>query len=330
MSDLAKWSVHGPVHTLRTEHAERQFTLVRFHPGGRVGEIEYHNPDTSVFRTSYAYDQADRMRELQSGMDGGPITRNIHSYDESGRLTGIVSVDPDGTESESETYTYNQDGKRTKVCIIPKQEPNVCYGIDCSEQSHDANGAPVDEVLFYDTDHRLVTRVIFTRDIAGRLVSEEMKLGEQSFPNLEKAVENAPPAAREAALAAFAEMFGPQKALSKTTYTYDEKGRIVERSLRMGELGGHRTTYRYDDRDNPIEKTTEHTSHNMQIDEAGNLRPTKDTSQTQHWRFEHTYDAQGNWTEQVVFSRVEPNPNFERSNAVHREITYYDGDPASA
>jgi YD repeat-containing protein len=331
MSDLAKWSVQGPVHTLRTEHEAPHFTLVRFHPDGRIDEIEYHNRDASVSRSSYTYDAAGRIQETRFGMDGGAITRNIYSYDESGRLTRIVTVDPEGREREPETYSYSQDGKRTRVSFIPKQEPNAGYGIDCSGFASDETGAPLDEVLLYDDDHRLVNRLTYKRDSAGRLVNDEMHAGEQGpFPNLEKALENASPAAREALMAMLADVFGPHKVLSSRTYTYDGKGRLVERRLRMGELGGHRTTHRYDDRDNLIEETTEHTSHDMQFDEAGKISPTKDISRTQHLRFEHTYDAHGNWTEQVVFSRLEPNPNFERSNAVRRVITYYDGDPTSA
>ena len=36
-------------------------------------------------------------------------------------------------------------------------------------------------------------------------------------------------------------------------------------------------------------------------------------------RIEYRYDAQGNWTERVVWCRWESNPNFERSNVERRE-----------
>jgi hypothetical protein len=63
----------------------------------------------------------------------------------------------------------------------------------------------------------------------------------------------------------------------------------------------------------------------MQFDDAGNSRPTKEISHTQNTRFEYTYDAGGNWTEKVLWSRLEPNPNFQLSNMERREITYYAG-----
>jgi hypothetical protein len=48
-----------------------------------------------------------------------------------------------------------------------------------------------------------------------------------------------------------------------------------------------------------------------------------DRVNVQYNRFEYRYDAQGNWTERVVSYRLEPNPDFQRSNVERREITYY-------
>jgi hypothetical protein len=323
MSDLAKWNVHGPVQTLRTESAEwdrsrqqwqeaRQFTLVRFHPDGRIGESERHNSNGSISRSSYSYDAAGRMQEARFGMNSEPISKRLHFYDEQGRPSRVVSVDRDGTERASEVYSYGQDGKTTKVYFMPKREPETgSVGIDVTSFS----GGGVDEVLLYDADHRLLTHLVFTRDSTGRLMKEEVRLSEQApFPNLEKELENAPPGIREAMLAAF---------LSTTTYAYDGQGRLVERRMRMGQLGGHSTMYRYDDHDNSIEETTEDTSREMRMDKDGNFHSTKENSNVQTFRFDYTYDARGNWTEKVVWSGLESNPNFERSNVERRAITYY-------
>jgi len=348
MNDLAKWNVHGPVQTLRTEHVEwdlsleqwkvpEYFGLVRFHPEGRISESESHNRDGSVSRSTYVYDTAGRMQELQFGMNGVPTGKNIYSHDESGRLLRIVNVEQDGTQRESEACSYSPDGKMIKVNFVPKRAPNLgsAYGIVCTEQSYTADGAPIvttrydigarpDEALIYDDDRRLLMRVIFTRDSSGRLASEEMHRGEPiPFPDGLKELEHAPEGAREAVAAAFAKVFGAQAVMSSTTYSYDARGRLAERSMRRGEFGGHRTTYRYDDRDRLIEESNETTSRRMQMNEQGNLSPTKETSNVQHFRFEYEYDVQGNWTERVAWIRTEPNPNFERSNAVRREVTYY-------
>ncbi len=339
MSDLAKWDVHGAVRTLRTEHVEwdltleqwkaaEYFGLVRFDADGRIVESESHNRDGSIYECRYIYDAGGRLQEVQSESRSGPAGQSIYGYDESGRLLRIANVDADGTEHESETYSYGPDGKTTKIYFVPKLAPNVgfAYAIDTTEQSYSATGARTmpEEALFYDGDHRLLRRVTFTRDSAGHLISEDSYLGEAlPFPDGVKELENAPEEVREAATAAFASLFGAGKVISSTTYSYDEKGRRVERRLRMSELGDHRVTYVYDDRDRVIEETCEDTSRRMQLGEEGNLQTVEETSHTQHLRFEYREDAQGNWTEKIVWIRQEPNPNFERSNATRRVITYY-------
>jgi uncharacterized protein RhaS with RHS repeats len=327
MTGLAAWNVQGPVHSLRTEFAEwdltleqwqpaQSYSIVRFRPDGALGESEHHNPDGTTSRSSSIYDAAGRIQETRFSMNDGPAGKSLYFYDERGRLTRMVGVDPDGTEREVEAYTYGQDGKRTKIYFVPNHLANsFMYSIEGTVQSygapgaltnttlHDDGGRP-DEVLFHDADQRLLRRVVLMRDGTGRLITEEMHLGEESpFPAI---------------------LFGPNSVLSSTSYAYDAKGRILERRTRMGELGEHRTTFRYDDRDNPAEETNEDMSREMQIDEAGVLHTAKETSSVQHVRFEYMYDPQGNWLERVVWSRLEPNPNFERSNITRREITYYD------
>ena len=216
-------------------------------------------------------------------------------------------------------------------------EPNTGFGysIEGTEHSYGATDATTittryddrgqpDEVLFSDEGHRVLRRVVFTRDGAGLLLKEEMHLdAEIPFLDTEKQLQNMPPDERDRAAAAFAKLFGPNHVMSSTTYAYDAKGRLLGRHSHMGGLGDDRTTFRYDDRDNPIEQTTEHTTREMNVDEEGRLQTTKEDSPTQTARFEYAYDAQGNWTEQVVWSRLEPNPNFQRLNVSRREITYY-------
>jgi len=348
MTDLANWKARGPVHTLRTEFAEwdlsleqwqatRHRNLVRFHPDGRISESEAYNPDGSIARSSYVYDAAGRIQETRFEVNGAVTSKGVYCYREDGRLARIISMDQAGIERESESYSYSEDGKKTKVYFIPKQDPNVLfgYGIEGTTHSYGAPGAATvttrydergqpHEVLFHDDGQRLLRRVIFTRDSTGRLIREEMHFGEQTpFPGMEKDLENASAADRERALAMIANLFGPNKVMSSTTYAYDAKGRLVERRTCTGQLADRRSTFRYDDHDNPIAEASEDSSREMQTDEKGNLHPTKESSHKQNVRFEYRYDAQGNWTERIVWSRWESNPNFERSNIERRDITYY-------
>ena len=148
MTALAEWNVHGDVRSIRTEFAEwdltleqwraaQYFTLVRFRPNGSVGESEHHNPDGTISRSSFTYDTAGRMQEARFGMNAGPVSKSLYFYDERGRLTRVVGVDPDGTEREAETYSYGQDGKKTKVYFVPKQVANAfMYAIEGTVQSY--------------------------------------------------------------------------------------------------------------------------------------------------------------------------------------------------
>ena len=120
-----------------------------------------------------------------------------------------------------------------------------------------------------------------------------------------------------------AKVFGPSRSFSRTTYSYDEHGLPVERATEMGLLGGERSAFRYDAHGNPIEESTAQEDREFEADEQGELHVTKERSHTQHTRFQYQYDKQGNWTERVVWGRLEPNPNFERRNVERREITYH-------
>jgi hypothetical protein len=340
MNDLAKWKVHGPVQALRAEFAEwdpgmeqwqppRGYSLVRFLPNGRTDEAESHDPDGSISRLSYFYGAIGQIAEMQFRINGGPISRSVYSYDDFGRIIRVVAIDPDGTERESEAYQYSQDGKKTKICFVPKLEPNVgiAFATAGAEQPHGFlaigatgynEGGQPDQILFHDAEHRLLRRITLKRDIAGRLVSEEASLGEQmSLLAMQPELENMPPKTREAVAAMFANLF------HVSTYAYDHKGRLLERCVRTGDIGEHRATFRYDDRDNKIEQTIEDISREMRIDEEGKPELAQERSHRQLLRLEYKYDAQGNWTERVVWSRLEPQPDFQPSNVERREIAYY-------
>ncbi len=341
MPDLSRWNVRGPVETLRTESAEwdlateawnapRAFNMIRFRPDGRISETEYHNPDGSIFRTINLYDEAGRIRESRFHSNDTITGKQIWFYDDSGRPVRLTDVDQEGVERESALYSYDANGHQTKIVFLPKLEPNT--GIDYSsfaETSYAAPGAATvttvcDQVLFHDENHRLRQRLAITRDAEGRVVKEEMRLaGQITFPGMPAELENASPEAHQAAVHIFQKLFGPDKPMMSTTYVYDQSGRRIERHMRMSDFGDHRTTFHYDDRDNAIEETSVDTTRGMQIDSEGNLRSAKETSQTQLFRLAYKYDAHGNWTERVVWSRLEPNPKFQRSNIERRQFTYH-------
>jgi hypothetical protein len=324
MSDLARWDVHGRVETLRKEWAEwdqakydwqpsTRRTSVQFRPDSQVIRIEAFNPDGSVARTACVYNEAGQILETSLQMNDGPVSRIASSYDDAGRIIGTVNIDEKGISSESEIYSYDPSGRKTKIHFPPKMSGNVGYSVDSEGGAalFGANSAPTmttvyddhnraSEVTVHDAVHRLLRRMTLTHDSAGRLLNQEVQAG--TTPVF-------PPEDRESMEAALAATFGPNNILVTVTNTYDEKGRRVERAMTMGTLGGDRTAFRFDDHDNPVEEISEHS------DIEG---PNK-----QHSRSIYKYDAEGNWTEREVGTVVEPGNGYQRSSMEHRQITYY-------
>lgn len=331
MSDLAKWKVHGPVATLRTEHAAwdlareewqpaRGLVITSFRRDGSVSASNFHNPDGSIVHTRWVYDDAGLLMESNFQLNDGPIERRtVYFYDDAGRHVRTVEVVHDGTPADSESCTYDAAGRKTMVRFLGAIGRKVSgYGVEGSEQAFPAPGATTmttsydeaglpSKVVFQDANGNLITQVVFARDGAGRLLSEEARLGGGAL--FSEILEKAPPEQRERTAALIQKAWGDWS----TTYAYDAQGRRVERVRRSGTLGEERTTYRYEDRDDPVEETTENRNREAGLDENGTVQYTPDKVSVTHGRFESVYDAQGNWTERVLSG----------SNIERRTITYH-------
>ncbi len=348
MTDLAQSDVHGPVETLRTEFAEwdpaaqvwkppQHHTLLRFRPDGKLKESEFHNPDGSIARSSYIYDEAGRLIETRFRRVGEITgTSMYYSYDTQGRPIRTESADEKGTRTELETYHYDPSGRKTKIQFMPKHEDTagVSYDIGASMMlsaaaaatmttSYDDRDQPT-EVLAHDATHNLLQRMISTYDSDGRLVKEEVRRGAgHVFPGMEDAAKSLSPEDRERMHAIVEKFFSQDNAFATTTYAYDQKGRRTDKTVRMSILSDEHTTYRFDDHDNPIEEVTEGSNRDMSLDPEGNVQSSQEDSIHQHTRYSYTYDSRGNWTERVVWIIFPPDKDFRRSNVERRQITYY-------
>jgi len=348
VSDLANWKIRGSVQTLRIEFAEwdlnqgdwklhRSSSSVIFRVDGKISKADYHNADGSVSHSNYLYDGEGRLAEIQFQINDLAPNRTLYSYDDAGRHVRTVIVNPDGSLRDSEACYYEGSARKTKVRFLDPQMPNMAYtyGVEGSEQAYGAPGATTmttvydendrpAEVLFHDARNRLLQQITIVRDDAGRLASEEMRLhGQVPFPELDKHLKSSSPGDRARVIASLAQLFGSAQTFSKTTYTYDDKGRLLERNISMLNLGGEQTTFHYDEHDNPIETICAHNSREKSIDEHGELRTIARPSHTQHFRLQYQYDARNNWTERVTWSRMEPEPDFQRSHVKRREIAYH-------
>lgn len=349
MNDLAGWKVRGPVRTLRRDLAEwdpsqggvwqapRGVTVATFRPDGQFSESEFHNPDGSIARLARVYDDGGRIIEAQSWMDDGPRTTVFYSYDARGRLTAAVDVAPDGTRREAESCRYDSAGRKTKISFLAAQQTDmaIAYGVEGTEQRYGAPGAATltvayddpelpAEASFHDANGGLVRRIVFSRDHEGHVLTEVVHFGgEKPIPNLLSHADNVPLEERARVTALLTKVFA-DRTFSSTTYAYDQKGRLLERTIRMGSLSEERTTFRYDDHHNPIDEISENHGRAMDIDDDGVVHAKEEEPRVQHARFDYQYDAHGNWTERVVWNRTGSQPDFQRSNIERRTITYYD------
>lgn len=323
--------------------APRALTVVTFRPDGQLSESEYHNPDRSVVRQARVHEDSGRLTEDQWWTNDVLTNRVLHSYDVAGRPASAVAISADGTQRETEICRYDDLGRKTKVVFLSVPDgsagscsPTSCgtfYGVEGTEVAYGAPGATTNtityddhelplEASFHDANHALVRRIVFSRDRDGRLLSEVVQFeaaGTLFGPAIE--VDNLPAEER----AQFAELmtaaFG-DRTFSMATYAYDEKGRLIERVRRMGQLSEERATFHYDDQDNPVEEVSEDLSRGMRIAD-GVVKIEDEQARVQHARFDYQYDAYGNWTERVAWQRIGPDSDYRRSNIECRTITYY-------
>ena len=353
MSDRATWKLRGAVRALRQEFAEwdplagawkapRTISTITFRRDGQVSESEFQNPDGSVARSFRLFDDAGRVVEEQWSTREVRTTVAIYAYDALGRLASKASVSPEGSRRDDERYEYDEAGRRTKTIFLPAAAApaggdGVCmhYAIEGSEQSHSVPGAATltvayddrelpAEAGFHDASGQLLRRILFSRDRDGRLLSESVQFsGDSPFPDLPLDAGKIPPEERARLATAMKAAFVNQ-VLSSTEYRYDASGRLVERTSRMGTLSEDTTTYEYAAHEHPIGQTSRSSSHGVDADEDGTVLTGDDETTIHHNRFDHQFDASGNWTERVCSWRVHLEPVFNRSNIERRTITYYD------
>jgi hypothetical protein len=353
MSDLARWELRGSVRTLRTQFAEwnpeagdwwplRNRFVATFRADGQLSEIEHHNPDGSVPREVRVYDDAGRLTEDQWWSNDVLTRRVIHTYDISGRSASAVTVDADGTKHETERCHYDENGRKTKVIFLPVPETSgatcstgscgTMYGVEGTDVAYSAPGATTSttiydehehpsEVVFHDASNALVSRVVFSTDQDGCVMSERMEFAGPGGL-LGPAIDANMPTDERASLMELLQTVFEDHTFSLATYAYDEKGRRVETVRRMGTLSEERVTVRYDDFGNPVKEIRSDANREMRMDD-GVVKTEERPSHVQHTKFEYQYDAHGNWTERIVSQRLEPNADERPSNIERRTIAYY-------
>jgi hypothetical protein len=199
VADLAKWDVHGPVASLKTEFAEwdphsgywkpaGHFTVVTFRRDGAISNKDGYNLDGSVAHWRWIYDESGRLLEIHSWMNDDSPQRSLYVYDEAGRHVRTFAVGLDVAETDVETNSYDAEGRRTKVRVFGSRAGNVSYFVEEANMtlsapgavrvviSYDHNDLPV-KVVFEDAEQNPFQQVMLRRDGAGRLVKVEIPMG---------------------------------------------------------------------------------------------------------------------------------------------------------
>jgi hypothetical protein len=111
--------------------------------------------------------------------------------------------------------------------------------------------------------------------------------------------------------------------LIATSFSYDGKGRVIERRMAMGGLAERRYLFRYDEYDNPVSQTSEERSREVGYADDGSVQMPNDQTHWSETQFTYVYDARGNWIERIVSSRQRPDAPVTRSSIERRTIEYY-------
>lgn len=342
VSGKRKYDLRGPVESVRVEVAEFKEEngqlvekpwygySISFNPEGDVSEHAHHNPDGSpVWRTVNDYSEAGELTATKSYDASGQLASDVRYIYDEGRLVAEQTFLPDGTTNTPVTYAYDAEGRKTKIETLNfDAEANLMIGIEDTNTSiaardakrietrYDAQGSAI-EVLAYNSEGALVTRVEIMRDTQGNPLEETQYLGDVvSFgPCSTDAcyVEEQAQLTEEqqAELAAeMARVFAPGAPVSVHTHSYDERGLLVESSLTMMGMQASRQTFAYDEAGNKVEEAS--------YEEDGSLQSKA--------IFTRKVDEHGNWTEEVVSSASKWDAEFGLSTPQHvtrRVITYY-------
>jgi len=277
MTEREKNGLRGPVKTCASST-----TRWSYRPDGSLAEVQHRNPDGSEWTTMNVCDEC--VVESWGRDERGRQTRTQHLE---APPAGAVGYNVEGG-------AYPAEGATTITTVYGDREQPL-------------------EILFHDADRRLVNRVEFVYDEAGRLIEETWN---QPFP------------------AAMLEKMGPEQThalralfenLWRRRHRYDAQDRRVETTMEFGSLVGQRTTVTYNEQGDPAEKVQIEHIRELSMDGEGRLIEPEQPPEERRSevRFEYQYDEHGNWTERVVSSRQKPDEAFTVTNTQRRTIVYH-------
>jgi hypothetical protein len=350
MTDRDRHRLRGPVHTMRTETTEWDaataswkppsgYQLFTFRTDGDASHTESRYGE-GTSHTAYVYDAGARLTAIESRSNSSPKTRMEFRYDDSGRPVETTLIGPDGTRQQAETFTYDRNGRKTRVQYrgfggLPDDVDHESQGWQrfvphgsepmpspITTVVYDAGNRPT-EVLIHNASHELQYRVTLTRDQQGRLLTADTTFAGISalLPGVEKEIENASVEDRAKMEAMLEATFERQTFLS-VRFSYDSAGRLAEETFRMGTLMEEVKTYRYDKSGALVEEAS--VTRSQTIDGDGpEVRAKAGEEQGHRTGYDYQFDTHGNWTERVTTSQCRDAGDSRWSAVERRAFTYY-------
>ena len=346
MTDRGKAGLQGPVKTVLNEQtfsgADGQqllmSTTTEYAPDGRILEQRIGNSDGSIWVTSYTYYADGRLLKTVSGKVGSAAdSQTTYLYDDARRLVGVESGDHD-----KGTYKYDEKGRKSIIENYGSRSlpPNTAYaphweGTDLGfapypggtlTTSYNEQGVATGAEL-RDVDGTLVGHIVRKFDAEGRVTAEEQAADAPQVNLPEEFRSKLNPEQMKSVGAMIAGMQN-----SVISYSYDAQGRVTERHRSGGVFGEQLTVTTYNDHG---DKASERETTVMRPDtgpwnltEAGAFVPAGKPNPPQpplssETQYAYQHDQYGNWTEQTIVSRSQPDEAFRPGTVIRRKLTYY-------
>jgi YD repeat-containing protein len=346
MTDRDKAGFRGPVKTVVNEQtfsaAEgQQFlmsTTTEYAPDGRILERRSGNSDGSIWVTRYTYYADGRLLKSVSGKVGSAAySQTTYLYDDARRLVGVESGD-----NVKLSCQYDEKGRKSVIERYDSKPlpPDMAYaphweGTDLGfapypggtlTTSYNQQGVATGAEL-RDADGTLVGHIVRKFDAEDRVIAEQ-QTADAPHVNLPEEIRSKLNPEQMKSIGAM--IAGMQN--SAISYSYDAQRRVTERHRSGGALGDQVTITTYNDHG---DKASERETTVMRPDTgpwnltdagafvpAGKPNPPQPplTSETQ---YPYQYDQHGNWTEQTIVSRSQPDEAFRPGTVIRRKLTYY-------
>jgi YD repeat-containing protein len=334
LSDREKAGLRGLVEECTVESttpsrpgssAWRIVNTTKYDPDGRIYQTGYINNDGSKGMESFTYSAEGHL--LRTVWDtNGKTSDTIYNYDPQDRLIAVTS------DAEwSTNFEYDEQGRKTrfvksKLKASDNGDDRSRLGVDIESENVDLFVFPpaggmvktlyneldqIYESLIYGPNGDLLKRLTRAYDPKGRVIESSLFIESlDSFlsPEVRKRLA-AEPGAFEKAQQEIAEFLGDQGLLARSSYVYDDHGRIIEKHVHVG----------------PTKEITRIT-YNDQGDKAEEFETTSDPARSSgqsEARFSYQYDDFGNWIERTISSPSTANLSSRIWSTERRTIKYY-------